>query len=123
MGTEADPIVESWYRHLDKGQTFHVVAVDEPAGVVEIEYFDGTVDEVTLDDWYGLEIEPCEPPEDWTGPMDDIERDDLGYADTGMKGVDWHEPLEEQPALKPHGEEPEPETAPEGEGGDDETLG
>ena len=25
-----------------------------------------------------------EQPEDWSGPYDDLERDDLGYSDTGM---------------------------------------
>lgn len=107
MGTEADPVVERWYRHLDKGETFQVVALDADAGVIGIEYFDGDLDEVALEDWYGLEIEPCEPPEDWTGPVDDVERDDLGYSETAMTGRDWHEDAADQPALKPRGEEPE----------------
>ena len=31
MNSEADPIVGNWYRHLDKGQPFVVVAVDDEA--------------------------------------------------------------------------------------------
>ena len=61
---DIDPITGNWYRHLDKGESFQVVDVDEAAGNVEIQYFDGAVDKVDLDDWYELEIEPMEAPED-----------------------------------------------------------
>lgn len=36
----------------------------------------------------------AEPPEDWTGPVDDVEVDDLGYSETDMQAEDWEEPLE-----------------------------
>lgn len=93
MATDADPIVGNWYAHLDKGQRFEVVAVDEDEGTVELQYFDGAVEEVELGEWYELEVEPAEAPEDWTGPVDDVERDDLGYSDTGMEEGDWRENL------------------------------
>ena len=89
------PIVSQWYRHFDKGQRFQVTAFDEDAGTVAIQNFDGDVEEIDIDEWYLLEVEPIEPPEDWTGPVDDVERDDLGYSDAGMSGEDWSEPLEE----------------------------
>lgn len=89
------PIVSQWYRHFDKGQRFQVTAFDEDAGTVAIQNFDGDVEEIDIDEWYLLEVEPIEPPEDWTGPVDVVERDDLGYSDTGMSGEDWSEPLEE----------------------------
>lgn len=28
-----------------------------------------------------MEIEEVAPPEDWTGPVDELEADDLGYSD------------------------------------------
>jgi hypothetical protein len=49
-----------------------------------------------LDDWRELELELIEPPEDWTGPVDDVERDDLGYSETDMSADDWREPLQEK---------------------------
>jgi len=96
MPIEAAPIESQWYRHLDKGLQFQVVAVDEEAGTIEIQYFDGDVEELDLELWKEMEIEPIEPPEDWTGPIDDVERDDLGYTETGMSGRDWSSPLEER---------------------------
>ena len=96
MSTTLKPVVSQWYRHLDKGQQFYVTALDEEEGAVEIQYFDGDVGEMELDDWHELEIEPIESPEDWTGPVDDVEHDDLGYTETDMKPEDWDEPLREK---------------------------
>ncbi|MEK7207519.1 MAG: DUF6763 family protein [Pseudomonadota bacterium] len=96
MPTNQEPIVSQWYQHLDKGQQFYVTALDEESGTVEIQHFDGDVDEMDLDDWRALDIEPIAPPEDWTGPMDKVVRDDLGYSETDMTSEDWAEPLEEK---------------------------
>jgi hypothetical protein len=116
------PLIGGWYRYLDKGQAFQVVAVDRQAGSVDLEYFDGTLEEVRLMEWHGLNIEACEPPQDWTGAFDDIERDDLGLTETDMTPEDWHEPLGERVAPEQEsgpasGSEDEAES---GEGTDDE---
>lgn len=95
MASEYDPIVGNWYQHLDKGQEFEVVAVDEEKGFVEIQHFDGDVEEIDLDAWYEMDIEPIETPEDWTGPVDSVEVDDLGYDETGMEKEDWNQPYRE----------------------------
>lgn len=83
MPTYTDPIVGMWYMHIDKGEKFEVVAVDEDAKLVEIQYYGGDVDEVDLYAWYSLPIEPIEPTEDETAPMDGVESEDLGYSETG----------------------------------------
>lgn len=95
MSIEQEPIVNQWYRHLDKGHRFQVTAIDEDGNTVEIQHFDGDVEELDLDEWYELEVEPIEPPEDWTGPVDDVERDDLGYTETDMTPMDWDDSLGE----------------------------
>lgn len=102
------PIVNQWYRHLDKGQQFQVTAFDEDEGTVETQHFDGDVEELDLENWFQFEIEPIAPPEDWTGPVDDVERDDLGYTETGMTREDWDAPLREGGArVEPKTEEAE----------------
>ena len=95
MGTEADPIVGNWYEHLDKGQKFEVVAVDEDRGTIEIQHFDGDVEELDFESWYGMEVAPIEAPEDWTGPVDDVEQDDLDFTETDMEPEDWDRPYQE----------------------------
>lgn len=64
MATDEDPIVGQWYQRLDKDVQFKVTSVDEGAGLVEIEYLDGEVEEFDADDWYGLDLELIEAPEE-----------------------------------------------------------
>lgn len=121
MVTDYEPIVNQWYRHLDKGYQFQVVAVDEEERTVEIQHFDGDLEELDFDAWAEMELELIEPPEDWTGGMDDIETDDLGYSETEMRESDWSTPLEERAGATEKGwseesdEEGEEEEGEEGE--------
>ena len=80
--SDLDPIVGNWYKNLEDETEFEVVAVDEDAQTVGIQYFDGEVEELELDSWYELVLEPISPPEDWSGAYDQMEPDDLGYNDT-----------------------------------------
>jgi hypothetical protein len=95
MTTESDPIIGNWYCHLDKGQRFRVVAIDENKKTVEVQNFDGNLDEHEMKNWYQLEIEPCEAPENWSGPLDIENVDDLGTDITDTETSDWNEPLDE----------------------------
>ena len=37
MSHDFEPLVGHWYRHLDKGQAFEVIAVDESQAMVEVQ--------------------------------------------------------------------------------------
>jgi|COG998Drversion2_1049125.scaffolds.fasta_scaffold274437_2 hypothetical protein len=76
---EIDPIEGDWYHHLDKGQDFMVVNVSEREGIVDIQYFDGDIAELEMEEWQEMDLEEIEPPEDWAGTLGDRESDDLGY--------------------------------------------
>jgi hypothetical protein len=89
MANDFDPIIGNWYRHLGKGQEFQVVSVDDDEGIIEIQQFDGDLEQIEFDSWNSLDIELIEPPENWTGPMDDLELDDLSYSETEMGRDDW----------------------------------
>ncbi|RPI58770.1 MAG: hypothetical protein EHM50_10175 [Lysobacterales bacterium] len=102
MSTDLDPIVGNWYRYAGKGGLFRVVAVDEDRDLLEIQHFDGDVEELERSGWADLDVEAAEPPEDWTGPVDDVETDDLGYSETEMRPSDWRESLQSN---RPSGEE------------------
>lgn len=94
MPNEFDPIVGQWYQRRDKGEMFRVVAADSGTGCTEIQYFDGDVEELETDAWREMDLEPAEAPEDWTGPFDDIETDDLDLTETAMSPQDWRLSLE-----------------------------
>jgi hypothetical protein len=56
---------------------FEVVAVDDEDGTIDIQHFDGTVEEMDFDAWEIGEFFPADPPEDYSGSLD-IEREDYG---------------------------------------------
>ncbi|MGA2840653.1 MAG: DUF6763 family protein [Steroidobacteraceae bacterium] len=116
--------IDQWYRRQDKGEAFLVTAYDDKSRTIEIQTFDGDVDEIDEEVWSTLPLELAEPPENWTGPVDDVEVDDLGYTETDMAEADWSAPL--QP-LAPAGEAwedttDETERDAEGEGVPEEEL-
>lgn len=87
MINRLQPQVGNWYNHLDKGDLFQVVAVDEDSGTIEIQDFDGGLDEVDLEEWRQMLIEPAPAPEDLSGALGDVEPDDLGYTDAQMDEI------------------------------------
>ena len=95
MPNELDPIVEQWYAHRDKGQRFYVVALDEDERAVEIQHFDGDLEEISLEEWRELNIELSDEPENWSGALDIAEQDDFGTGVTDTTADDWSEPGEE----------------------------
>jgi hypothetical protein len=82
MATIPQPTVGDWYRS-PTGASFEVVAYDDDDGTIEIQYFDGTIEEWELEDWEAQwkdgAIEASEAPEDWSGSVDfDPPQEDFG---------------------------------------------
>ena len=86
--------IDQWYQRLDKGEAFLVTGYDDKSRTIEIQTFDGDLDEIDEEVWNNLPLEFAEPPENWTGPVDDVEVDDLGYTETDMAEADWAAPLQ-----------------------------
>ncbi len=84
MAIGVGPAVGNWYQSPDQTK-FEVIALDEEDGVIEIQYFDGELDEVEFEAWSQMGLETIPPPEDWTGAFDGLERDDLGYTDLNAR--------------------------------------
>lgn len=83
MGREFDldrgvpsPLIGTWYKDVT-GQHFEIVAMDEDSGTLEIQFFDGTVEEIEFSNWEEFVFAEIEPPEDWSGSMD-LAREDFG---------------------------------------------
>jgi hypothetical protein len=95
MPNELDPLIDQWYAHVDKGQRFFVTAINEEENTVDLQHFDGDVEEISLDEWRDLDIELSEEPESWTGALDIAEQDDLGTGVTDTTPDDWSEPGED----------------------------
>ena len=80
------PKVGEWYQ-TPEGDTLEVVAWDLEAQTVEVQFFDGTIEEYDTDAWSELGLRPAQPQEDWSGvdldqpagksrrnPLDDLEK-------------------------------------------------
>jgi hypothetical protein len=63
------PIVGDWYCCIN-GTLLEVVAIDADEGTIEVQHFDGTVEEFDLESWAEQELVRATPPEDWTGSVD-----------------------------------------------------
>jgi hypothetical protein len=98
------PAIGDWYR-LSGGALFEVVALDDDDGTIEIQYFDGTVEEMDIEDWETQweegALEAAEAPEDWSGSVD-VESDEDGRGSeslsedrdlraSGLDGIDLFE--------------------------------
>ena len=81
MSNRLQPVVGHWYLHRDKGAVFQIVALDESAGTIEIQEFEGDLDELDVEDWHTLSVDAAAPPDDWGGSVDDVEPDEFGYTD------------------------------------------
>jgi len=88
------PVIGHWYR-IQGSDSFEVVAFDEDDGTIELQYFDGTVEEMDIEDWHAEKesgaLEEVEPPEDWTGsvdvdPEDEDQRGAAGYGEDEERG-------------------------------------
>lgn len=102
MPNELDPLEDQWYTFVDKGQRFYIVAIDEDASTIEVQHFDGDLEEYSFDDWRELGVELSEAPENWDGALDLGELDDLGTEITDTNQEDWSEPQQD---FRPTGQE------------------
>jgi hypothetical protein len=85
----AQPEIGAWYR-IRSGESFEIVAIDEDGGTIEMQRYDGTVEEMDLEDWESQhargEIEDAEAPEDWSGSVDIENEDDAPPPNGGLEG-------------------------------------
>jgi hypothetical protein len=100
----AQPGIGEWYR-IRGGDQFEVVAIDEDDGTIEVQYSDGTVEELDLGDWEAQQtsgnVEEADAPDDWSGSADfDKDREEVGYnshfdssphVSGGLEGLDLFE--------------------------------
>ncbi len=70
------PTIGNWYQNR-RNDVFEIVALDEAERTLEIQYFDGSIEEIDFDAWREMEIISIDQPEDWSGSLD-IEKEDSG---------------------------------------------
>ena len=86
------PVVGGWYKDLQNNALFEVVAWDPSALTIEAQYLDGAVTEYDLDGWRELLLEHAEAPEDWRTAYELDDEDGLD-PDLPFHPEDWSGPL------------------------------
>jgi hypothetical protein len=85
------PAVGSWYQQLD-GSLLEVVAVDLEEDTIEVQHFDGTVEEFDAESWEEQRFREADAPEDWTGSVD-VEPEDHENERESSPVAMWADPL------------------------------
>ncbi len=87
------PVVGDWYQTAE-GDYFEVVALDAPEDTIEVQFYDGAVEEYDSESWEELEARIAEPPEDWSGSLD-LSKDDYGVDLDRPAGESRGNPIDE----------------------------
>ncbi|HEY7642205.1 MAG TPA: DUF6763 family protein, partial [Steroidobacteraceae bacterium] len=59
---------------------------------VEVQHFDGTLEEFELESWAEQEFEEAQAPEDWSGSVD-VDSEDYEADREVASGTGWTDPL------------------------------
>ena len=76
MSRDYEPVPGKWYEDLEEEESFRVLKVDEDAELIEIEHLDGEIEEIDLETWHELDLEPTEEPEGWAESEEEEEDED-----------------------------------------------
>ena len=88
----AYPTIGQWFRRPN-GALLEVVAVDEGDNTIEIQFFDGTIDEIPIESWREQLLVEVAAPEDWSGSVD-MDPDDYKGTGADEMPAGFHDPLE-----------------------------
>jgi len=75
------PVIGAWYQDATEDQIFEVVAIDEQAALIEIQYVDGEVSELDFETWQQMLLLSAKPPEDWRASYELSNEDSLMMDD------------------------------------------
>ena len=87
------PVVGDWYCCIN-GTLLEVVAIDADEDTIEVQHFDGTLEEFDAESWEEQGLTRATPPEDWTGSVDvEVEEDATDIEVTPASSSIWNDTL------------------------------
>lgn len=85
------PAVGTWYLDANTNQRFEIVAIDEKQKTIEVQYYDGDIDEFDIESWGSLSIVETETPEMAYSGYDGVS---IFKDDDAFIATDFSSPLE-----------------------------
>jgi len=96
VSRDNEPVKGQWYENTEDQETFRVLSVDEDVELVEIEYLDGEIEELDIEEWHELDLELIAEPEGWSEDDEDEEEDDEEWDEEDEdEDDDWDEDEDE----------------------------
>jgi hypothetical protein len=92
MHNYSELTIGSWYKSPEVQEVFEIVAIDSEDDCIEIQYFNGEIEELDLDSWNNLNVAEIDAPEDWSGAYEMTKEDLENYEDI-IHPEDWDGPL------------------------------
>jgi hypothetical protein len=94
VSRDYEPVAGQWYENIEEEETFRVLSVDPDSELVEIEYLDGDIEEIDLETWHEMDLEPRTEPEGWAESDDDAdeaeeEEEEEDSEDEDDEDDDW----------------------------------
>lgn len=86
------PAVGRWFQDLETGEIFEVVAVDDHARSIELQFTDGELSEYDFDSWRELQLIAAAAPEDSRASYEMSDEDNWD-PDRTYRPEDWSGPL------------------------------
>ncbi|MFT5887203.1 MAG: hypothetical protein ACI9BO_000007 [Zhongshania sp.] len=88
------PQLGCWYKDMETGELFEVVAVDDDSDSVETQLIDGELGQYYMESWRLLKLRQIEEPEDWRNAFE-LSDDDYRHLDDTLVPENWSNPLSE----------------------------
>jgi Family of unknown function (DUF6763) len=92
LSRDYDPEPGQWYEDLDREDSFRVLSVDPDLATVRIQWLDGEVEDLDVDEWNELDLELAAEPEGWVdedAEDEEEEEDEDDWDDEDDEDDDW----------------------------------
>ena len=76
-----NPMVNTWYK-LQNSEKFRIKSFDAEESYIQIQYTDGSLEELDLEVWVKLGAEQIQPSEEWLEDLEE-EVDELDFYQSG----------------------------------------
>lgn len=76
MSRDYEPEKGQWYEDLDREDSFRVLDLDPDEATVRIQWLDGEIQDLDLDQWHELDLELATEPEGWVDEVAADEEED-----------------------------------------------
>ena len=93
MRQNYEPMIGQWYRNSKLPDIFEIVAIDNDESLIEIQYFDGQIEELDLDTWCEYPSIEIAAPEDFSGAYELSKEDWLEYKEEVIHPNNHNNPL------------------------------